>query len=59
MKKYIKPKMEVTTIEMEEMIAMSSVKGTYIDDLDVSQDEYYQGGIVDGKERNDWSGLLW
>ena len=59
MKKYIKPKMEVTTIEMEEMIAMSSVKGTDID-LNVSQDEYYQGGMtVDGKERNDWSGLLW
>ena len=55
-KAYIKPEIEVETIELENMIATSpgqliiDDKGGYADETET----------VYGKERNnDWSGLLW
>lgn len=58
MKKYIKPNMEVNTIEMEEMIAASEVTGTDgIGDLGMGGNDY--SGPADTKDRNNWGGLLW
>ena len=57
MKKYIKPNMEVNTIEMEEMIAASEVTGTDIDDLGMGGNDF--SGDADTKDRNNWGGLLW
>lgn len=60
MKKYIKPTMSVNTIEMEEMIATSGVSDvTGADGLGYGDNEEFGGGPVDGKDRNNWGGLLW
>lgn len=59
MKKYIKPNMEVSVIEMEEMIA-ASLNGTSEGiNINISKDEDFAGGVADGKDRggSDWGGL--
>lgn len=62
MKKYIKPNMEVNTIEMEEMIAASITGTSGLSDLgiEIGKDDF-GGGDVDTKGRGmgDLDGNLW
>ena len=60
MKKYIKPQMEISTIEIEDMMIITSLQDEAGSSLDIKIDnDNTFSESADGKDRNNWGGLLW
>lgn len=59
MKEYIKPEMEITELNVSEILITGSADGDTIFGKSGTTDEWGDGLEPESKDRNNWGGLLW